>query len=376
LEKGDKKTMETDVYTMLSEWLHVPNAPSFVKVLEVLITREESALVLNLSSPITVEQLAKKFKLDEKKLQGQIDELVRRGWVRSARDGGYFAPPANPRFMTRIPLSGISEATSNELWKKFYYQDWRRILVADKERALATKGYNQWRVAPAGSALAASSNIRPEEILASEDVRDMVRRATDITVHECGCRENHGTCNRPLETCLRVVWTGKIDTSSKDPGGHEGQVHISAEKAIEIMDEAEKAGLVHSLLNASILENSITICSCCACCCYLLNPVIEAGKVYKLIEPSRYRAVIDEAKCAGCQTCVEQCPFDAIEMRKIPGSKKMKAFIINEHCLGCGVCVVNCPEKAIRLELVRPPEHIPARPMSHASSMPSRLTEA
>jgi ferredoxin len=28
--------------------------------------------------------------------------------------------------------------------------------------------------------------------------------------------------------------------------------------------------------------------------------------------------------------------------------------------MGCGLCVIKCPQKAITLELIRPPEHIPA----------------
>ncbi len=366
--------IENDVYRQLSEKLNVPNAPSFIKVLEILITPEESNLILELAQPATAEQLARKLDTDPKKLQPQLDELVRRGWLRSTKDA-YIAPPANPRFMPHITLPGVSEAKSDEVWKNFFYQDWKRILVEDKERTLATKGHNQWRIAPSGKALAASG-ISPGLIMPSEDVRDMVRRATDITVHECGCREKYQQCSRPLETCIRAVWTGKVDTSDAHTGGHEGHIHISPEKAIAIMDEAEESGLVHTLLNAAGLEQAITICSCCPCCCYLLYPVIESGKVYKLINPSRFRMVIDPEKCAGCQTCIEQCPFDAIEMRKVPGSKKMKAFIINEHCLGCGVCMLKCPNQAMKLEVVRPPEHIPARPMSQASSLPSRFKEA
>jgi NAD-dependent dihydropyrimidine dehydrogenase PreA subunit len=367
--------IENDVYDRLARWLRTPNAPSFIKVLEIEITPEEAALVLELPQPATAEQLAKRLNIDEEKLLPQLEELVNRGWLRSTKDG-YYAPPANPRFMPRITLPGISEAESNEAWKNFYYQDWRRILVEEKERQLEVKGFNQWRIAPSGKALAASPGIRSDQIMRCEDVRDMVRRATDITVHECGCREKYQNCDRPLLTCLRAVWVGKVDTSDEKTGGHENQIHISAERAIEIMDEAEESGLVHTLLNAAQMGNSITICSCCPCCCYLLNPVLEVGKVHKLIEPSRFRAVIDEEKCQGCQTCVERCHFDAIEMRKVPGSKKLKAFVINENCLGCGVCVLKCPNNAIRLETARPPAHIPMRPMSEASTIPSRLAEA
>jgi NAD-dependent dihydropyrimidine dehydrogenase PreA subunit len=362
------------VYERLALWLKVPDAPSFNPVLEILLTPQDAALIPELTQPTSCEQLAQRLNLVPDMLLPQLEELKRRGWLRQ-NTRGYYAPPANARFMPHNTLPGVSEAKKREVWNKFFYQDYGRVLIADRERALETKGHNQWRFAPAGKALEMSPNIQPQYILKSEDVRDMVRRATDITTHECGCREMRQNCSRPLDTCLRVVWTGKIDTNAES-GEHEGQVHISAERAIEIMDEAEDAGLCHTLLNAGGLENSITICSCCPCCCYLLYPVIQAGKSHKLITASRFRAVIDVDKCEGCQTCVERCAFDAIEMKKVSGSKKMKAFMINENCLGCGVCMLKCPSGAMHLELVRPPEHIPARPMSQASSMPARLKEA
>jgi Na+-translocating ferredoxin:NAD+ oxidoreductase RNF subunit RnfB len=366
--------MDTNqVYTRLARWLRVPDAPSFNPVLEILLTPQDAALIPELSEPVSCDELAARLNLEPHMLLRQLEALIARGWLRK-NASGYYAPPASARFMPHNTLPGVSEAKKREVWNKFFYQDYGRVLIADRERALETKGHNQWRFAPAGKALEMSPNIQPQYILKSEDVRDMCRRATDITTHICGCRTMRQNCSRPLDNCLRVVWTGKINDNV--PGGHVGEVHISAERAIEIMDEAEDAGLCHTLLNAGGLEDSITICHCCPCCCYLLYPVIQAGKAHKLITASRFRAVIDVDKCEGCQTCVERCAFDAIEMRKVPDSKKMKAFMVNDNCLGCGVCMLKCPHGAMRLELVRPPEHIPTRPMSQTSSMPSRFKEA
>jgi NAD-dependent dihydropyrimidine dehydrogenase PreA subunit len=36
-----------------------------------------------------------------------------------------------------------------------------------------------------------------------------------------------------------------------------------------------------------------------------------------------------------------------------------KASVDLEKCMGCGVCVLKCEPQALRLDLVRPPEHIP-----------------
>lgn len=361
-------TIADDVYTRLARYLNVYDAPSFNPVLETLITPEEGIIFMELSQPVTCEQLAARLNLDREKLQAQLTALVDRGWLRLT-ENGYTAPRLNPRFLPGLTLPGVAIEKSQEAWKNFFYQDWHRILVESKERILATRGFNQWRVAPAGMGLAASPNIQPEFILPYEDVRNIVRRATDITVHNCGCREVHKQCDHPLKTCICAVWEGKIDTSGDYTGGHEVRIHISAEKAIELLNGAEESGLIHLVLNASQMAGAITIHSCCPCCCYLLYPVMQQRKVHKLISPSRYRAAIDEQRCNGCRECLERCHFDAIEMRQPASTEKPKAFIIDEHCMGCGLCNFKCPRGAMRLELVRPPVHIPIASMREVSSL-------
>ena len=141
--------------------------------------------------------------------------------------------------------------------------------------------------------------------------------------------------------------------------GKRKDIHVlTQEQALALNAETEEKGLVHIPLN--IIHAEGTICNCCDDCCMVVNPLLYRGRVHEILSPSRYRAVIDEEKCQGCQTCIERCIFDGLEMRKPANSKKMKAYIINEHCMGCGVCVVKCPNQAMTMELIRPPEHIPA----------------
>jgi ferredoxin len=56
-------------------------------------------------------------------------------------------------------------------------------------------------------------------------------------------------------------------------------------------------------------------------------------------------------------------------MQKMPNSKKFTATITNEKCMGCGLCVIKCPQNAITLELIRPPEYIPAESSDTSSNM-------
>src|SRR5512143_1255966 len=225
----------TQVYNRLAGWLKTPDAPSFIPVLEMLLEPQDAALIPELDEPLSGEEIAARFSAELPLLQPRLETLVRRGWLRQD-ERGYYAPPANARFMPHNTLPGISAERKREVWNRFFYQDYGRVLIEARERTLETKGHHQWRFAPAGKALEMSPNILPQYILRSEDVRDMVNRATDITTHVCGCRDQRRNCSRPVNNCLRVVWSGKIEDNV--PGGHAGEVHISAERAIQLMDEA------------------------------------------------------------------------------------------------------------------------------------------
>ena len=127
-----------------------------------------------------------------------------------------------------------------------------------------------------------------------------------------------------------------------------------------ITEDTEDRGMLDITLNRLIPGE---FCTCCSCCCGVLYPYLNYGDTFTkeaTLAPSRFRALINREACSGCQTCVERCHFDAIEMQKMPNSKKLKAKITNEKCMGCGLCVIKCPQKAISLEVVRPPEYIPA----------------
>jgi MinD superfamily P-loop ATPase len=128
------------------------------------------------------------------------------------------------------------------------------------------------------------------------------------------------------------------------------------EQALAACDAMEEAGLLHLSPNTAQITST---CNCCECCCEIIHGFKTRANIYELLSPSRFKAVIDLEKCQGCQTCVERCHFDAIEMKCVPGSKKMKAFVIDEHCMGCGLCIFKCPNGVMRLEIVRPPSHIP-----------------
>ncbi|HYA40918.1 MAG TPA: 4Fe-4S dicluster-binding protein, partial [Syntrophobacteraceae bacterium] len=115
---------------------------------------------------------------------------------------------------------------------------------------------------------------------------------------------------------------------------------IDRQEALEVLDQAEKAGLVLQPSNTQRVDN---ICTCCGCCCQVLI------NLKRLPEPARhassnYFASIDPELCAGCGTCLGRCQMEAIDMGEETAS------VLRNRCIGCGLCVTTCPEEAIRLQ--------------------------
>jgi Pyruvate/2-oxoacid:ferredoxin oxidoreductase delta subunit len=200
--------------------------------------------------------------------------------------------------------------------------------------------------------------IRPDQVLWYEDVAELMKRSEIIGMVDCDCRRIYHRCDKPLNTCLHF---GKNIIEYEIGRGGRMKV-LNVEEAIEVLNTAEKAGLVHNTIGNYASGLPGVMCSCCNDCCSTIEPALHDGKIHEIMSPSRYRPSVDQEKCAGCQTCFKFCPFHAIEMEKVPGSKKMKARVIEAECMGCGVCVLQCNKQALIFEIVRPPEHIPPKP--------------
>jgi electron transport complex protein RnfB len=189
--------------------------------------------------------------------------------------------------------------------------------------------------------------IAPERILPYDDVRAIIEKGKTFRVRGCICRVQQDLvgerkCDFPLENCIMIYG------SERPPSPDD----ISRERALAILDETEKAGLVHTTAN---VMNQITyICNCCGCCCGILRGFNEWG-IDEAIARANYFAVVDAEKCTACGICVERCQVGAMLMND--GA----AHVNLDRCIGCGLCATGCPDDAAELrrkpdaEIVAPP---------------------
>ena len=195
-----------------------------------------------------------------------------------------------------------------------------------------------------------------EFILPSQNVKEIINKFDDIAVGYCFCRQRRGLLGGACATKSPTLNCFTFGKSARHTVAQGFAKMITREEALNIMLEAEAAGLIHKAFHPGARESSpeTSICNCCKDCCDTFN--LWRSGTMPLINSTYYLAMIDEDACSGCETCVGWCPVDAIAMNDAGIAQRDKST-----CIGCGVCARFCPEEAISLKeglrkvLVLPP---------------------
>jgi Pyruvate/2-oxoacid:ferredoxin oxidoreductase delta subunit len=185
-----------------------------------------------------------------------------------------------------------------------------------------------------------------EFILPSQSVEEIIAKFDDIAVGHCFCRQRRRllgdecSIHAPTFNCFTF---GKSARHTVTQGFAK---KVTRNEALKIMQEAERAGLVHKAFHPGGKEAAAetSICNCCPDCCDTFG--LWRKGTLPLINSTYHLAVIDEEACVGCGTCVAWCPTDAISLLAREG----RAERDEDACLGCGVCARFCPEEAISLK--------------------------
>ena len=184
--------------------------------------------------------------------------------------------------------------------------------------------------------------IYPEYLLLNE-VEALFKRISKFYLWPCNCRAMIGNCRQSEFTCIRF-------SNDREIGWE-----ISREKAMDIVKEANKNGLMQNAELGLDEHGGITgaLCNCCSDCCFP-HQLSQHLNVQKYWPMSRYVAQPPTEDCIKCGKCVQRCPFGIISQEKTIKEKKSFVPVIDvEQCRGCGVCTTGCPQDAIKLEQVK-----------------------
>ncbi len=66
---------KNDVFDQLAERLGAPGSKRFARILKAMMTSEEAQILLEVPTPMTAKEIAKKLKIDEKSLQPKLDDM-------------------------------------------------------------------------------------------------------------------------------------------------------------------------------------------------------------------------------------------------------------------------------------------------------------
>lgn len=341
-----------EIYGRLAAKLGYAGSEYVARVFEYGATPRQAKILEELNQApgpaLTAEQLAGKLGLDARTVQQELEDLFRKGlaFPRNFQDRREWRFGKSTMQLHDAMLSG---------WRFFkepekLYQLWRDYDLNEGYRSFG-KGYETataavMRIIPAVQSVADSPDLQP-----SEDWRQILKDRF-MSVVDCPCRLEVKACDRPVEVCIDFDRTAEYDIAT----GHGRKV--SYEQALEILEKASRAGLVHTAINQALVS---IMCNCCNDCCVEFRTLQECKiPLDHHYAKSRFEAKVDQDVCNGCQNCVENCNFDAIHMVKPPGSKKMKAQVDPEACYGCGCCFMVCEPKAISMKCVRPVSHLPS----------------
>jgi len=329
--------VEEDRYRALAEKIFMGNSTLIPLLFEMIADPEEAEILLAL--PATAKGLAESYGKSEEEAQGILDVLFRKGLVfkKQTPDGTLYRTCRDlMQFHDASILWPEAPREYLDLWQRFMEEEWPAFSeIVDKILPKPVA-----RIVPVGETVEGR-----QQILAYEDVRQLIEEAGTIAVTNCTCRLTAQKCDRPVEICLQI---GKAGEYTIDRGSGR---KIDKEEAMALLRKAEEAGLIHTTMNRA--EDTHFICNCCEDCC-MTFPLLINKKLH-LCDPSRFVARIDEGLCNGCGDCLERCYFGAMAME----DERNIVVITEDECMGCGLCEVVCKEGAISLEIVREEDFIP-----------------
>lgn len=361
----------SDAYEQLMSGLGFSGSARLRKIMERLMTHEQAQMVAAL--PASPAEVAEKTGFPEGAVLKELDALALEGVVYPK--GGlvnhdYF-------YFTRYAVGLLDGTTGTQkldiVKDKAVFEQWHDFCLHEMFPAMGKQQVRLpvplMRIVPAYKAIRDLPDVEPHE-----DFRELLKAQDRISIIPCPCRQRTEAVGEPCDYTVEAdQWKClQFNQGAEDIIGRGAGKEIDIEEALEILEQIEDDGLLHTWPNNSDMTGAHFSCQCCMDCCVAVLPLQSVGEsVGKMWAKSRFEAFTDQEKCDGCQDCVERCQFDAIEMVKpehhgsgngARKSKKLKAQVDSEKCWGCGVCVMACDEtKALGFRVVRPVEHIPAR---------------
>lgn len=307
-------------------------------IFSILYDHEDDLTILP-ALPGTTEDISAKTGLPAERVKEELYRLARKGAVIKMPKGVFMLPHI---LLELRDFSAIWPEAPPE-----FFQAWQKLIEEEYTKALSKQ--RELGIQSRSRTLLIQEAVPSEgRVLDRNSLRQIIKDAKLITTVPCPCRLQAEIAGKRPSDCPAgdksfCMQTGKMAQALVNRGI---ATVLSTEEALERIDEASAAGLVHNVTDfvddyKTASEVGMSICNCCPCCCILLYSVYKGFP--EILGKSGYQPVLNPDDCIGCGECEDRCPFNAISTDDI-------AHIDLEKCRGCGNCVTVCPEKAISME--------------------------
>ena len=226
--------------------------------------------------------------------------------------------------------------TSYKLGDFYDFLDIYAISQQERYRALPKKDQKilaDWAFDTYYSRLNPDLTVRPsnDEVLPLEEMLALIEERKDMPVYlnYCDCKSLNGDCGKPKQVC--ITYRDGVNSYV-----HRGlSKKITAEEAKQVVIEADKAGLMHTI-------SGMSICNCCDDCCYVFRSQQRRGSL-GFWPKTEHIISWNGKKCVHCGLCVRRC------MMNVFAKSGDRITIDTTKCVGCGICATACPKKALEL---------------------------
>jgi electron transport complex protein RnfB len=296
-----------------------------VRMLEKIFLPEEAAVAAEMFfEKESAAVIASRVSIPEKEAKKTLKSMVRKELILFSKGESELIFGLMPFAFGFYEMLGprLNEEIA-ELFEQ-YFQETKGKITGD--------GMSIHRVVPV------QESIKVEiEIFPYEKASDIVEKGKSWGVRDCICRVQKelvgDPCGHPKENCLVIAPVeSAFDNSEVDRA-------LSKEEALQILLDAEDAGLIHTTGN---YQANHYICNCCTCSCGILRSVVEYNNITGIAR-SDFMAVVDEDHCTACGDCLERCQFNALNV------DSPVCEVDSAYCVGCGLCVPVCPDDALVL---------------------------
>jgi Pyruvate/2-oxoacid:ferredoxin oxidoreductase delta subunit len=320
--------------------------PEFYELAAELFTPEEARLFVGLPTGLNpAAVIAEALGWQAEAVKPLMEKMADKGLLFTLRKGGETLYGGLP-FVPGIFEYQFMRGTHTERDKKLARLIRNYKARIDRHRRFRLDAFPVFRVIPVGRTIQADTQIHTYA-----QVRSYIDNYAPLSVSICYCRhqarliDEGSHCGKPDDVCLQF---GAGAQYVIDRGmGRE----ISRQGALEILDRAEAAGLVHCTNNRQEID---FLCNCCGCHCIILKNVWMHPKPGVFLN-SGFQPDWNAERCSACETCLERCPMDALGF-----DDENRQSLDLDRCIGCGLCATGCPEAAITMR-ERPGVSVPPR---------------